>query len=107
MKKLTPYAMAAFLMLSVFPMQLSAMSGTDPVATTSTTPVESAEVRVLTARLTEIKEMDRSNMNTSEKKALRKEVRSIKKELKQQASGGVYISVGALLVVILLLVLLL
>lgn len=102
-----PYAMAALFMLSFMPLQLSAVTGTPPVSTTATIPVGSAEVEVLTARLTEIKEMDRSNMNMAEKKALRKEVRSIKKELKEQASGGVYISVGALLVVILLLILLL
>ena len=107
MKKLTTYAMAAFLMLSILPMQLSAMPGTTPVTTPTTTPVESAEVRVLTARLTEIKEMDLSNMKSSEKKALRKEVRSIKKELKEQASGGVYLSVGAILIIVLLLILLL
>jgi cytochrome c-type biogenesis protein CcmH/NrfG len=107
MKKLTSYAMAAFLMLSVIPMQLNAAPGITPVSTTATVPVGSAEVEVLTARLTEIKEMDRSNMSSAEKKALRKEVRSIKSELREQASGGVYLSVGALILIVLLLILLL
>lgn len=99
--------MAAFLMLSVMPMQLNATPGITPVSVPATVPVGSAEVEVLTARLTEIKEMDRSNMSSAEKKALRKEVRSIKSELREQAGGGVYLSVGALLIVVLLLILLL
>jgi len=107
MKKLTTYAMAAFLMLSIMPIQLSALPGTPPATTPTTIPVESAQVQVLTARLNEIKELDRSTMSSTEKKVLRKEVRSIKKELKEQASGGVYLSVGAILIIILLLVLLL
>ncbi len=100
------YAMAAFLLLSVVPLQVSAVTGVDPISTPATTPAESARAEVLTARLSEIKEMDRSSMNASEKKEMRKEVRSIKKELREQASG-VYLSVGALLLVVLLLILLL
>lgn len=57
-------------------------------------------------RLEEIKAMDKSNMTRSEKKALRKEVRSIKEELKT-AGGGVYLSIGAIIIIILLLILIL
>lgn len=99
--------MGIFLLLSMVPLQLSAVAKTDPVSIPATKPAESVGAEVLTARLSEIKEMDRSNMTMSEKKALRKEVRSIKKELKEQGSGGVYLSVGALLLVVLLLILLL
>jgi VIT1/CCC1 family predicted Fe2+/Mn2+ transporter len=43
--------------------------------------------------------MDKSSLNSSEKKELRKEVREIKSELK--ASGnGVYFSVGAIIIII-------
>ena len=78
----------------------------------STTPtenvekIESAEAKVMISRLEEIKAMDKSNMSSMEKKTLRKEVRSIKKSL-AQASGGVYLSVGAIIIIILLLILLL
>jgi hypothetical protein len=57
-------------------------------------------------RIEEIKTMDKSTMSRSERKALKEEVRQIRDEAKA-LSGGVYLSVGALLVVILLLILLL
>ena len=50
--------------------------------------------------------MDKSELSAPEKKELRKEVRSIKKELRD-ISGGVYLSVGAVIIIILLLILLL
>jgi hypothetical protein len=65
-----------------------------------------AEIQVLVDRLEVIKTMDRSNMERSERKELRSEVREIKEEIKRN-SGGVYLSIGALLLVIILLVLLL
>jgi hypothetical protein len=60
----------------------------------------------LLQRLEDIKGMDKSEMSRLEKKSLRKEVLGIKKEMKA-ISGGVYLSVGAIIIVILLLILLL
>ncbi|TVP53167.1 MAG: hypothetical protein EA341_01465 [Mongoliibacter sp.] len=65
-----------------------------------------AEVQVLVDRLEEIKTMDLTTMERSEKKELRSEVREINKEIKR-AGGGVYLSVGAIIIVIILLILLL
>jgi hypothetical protein len=56
------------------------------------------------SRLNEINEMDMSAMNNAEKRELRKEVRAIEK---QQNGGGIYISVGAAILIVLLLILLL
>ena len=61
------------------------------------------DVAVLEARLHEIKDMDRSNLSKDEKRALREEVRSIRTEL-INSNQGVYISFGALVIIILLLV---
>ena len=72
----------------------------------ATKTAESEEADALTARLDEIKAMDMSAMTSIEKKQLRKEVRAIKSDLRQ-IGGGVYISVGALILIILLLVILL
>ena len=68
-----------------------------------------AEAEVLIARLEEINEMDKSDLTRAEKRELRNEVRQIEKDLTLNSgnSGGVYLSVGALLIVILLLILLL
>ncbi|MEO8108654.1 MAG: hypothetical protein ABI594_01410 [Ginsengibacter sp.] len=57
-------------------------------------------------RLIEIRNMDKSNLTSSEKKALRKEVKEIKKEVRAN-SNGIYLSVGAIIIIILLLLLLL
>jgi hypothetical protein len=67
---------------------------------------ENTRAEVLTQRLEEIKNMDKSDMSRMEKKDLRNEVKDIKKEMKGM-SGGVYLSVGAIIIVILLLILLL
>jgi hypothetical protein len=77
--------------------------------TTSTTsvPIESTQANVLLNRLNEINTMDKSEMKSSEKKHLKKEVRTINKELKQMNGGGIYLSVGAIIIIILLLILIL
>jgi hypothetical protein len=61
-------------------------------------------------RLEEIKAMDLTEKTKSEKKELRAEVKMIKSDLKAEnlnSSGGVYISVGAAILIVLLLILLL
>lgn len=58
------------------------------------------------SRLNEIYEMDKSDMSFGEKRALRKEVRSIEKTT-SAGGGGIYISVGGLLLIIILLIILL
>ncbi|MBW6491259.1 MAG: hypothetical protein K0B15_08720 [Lentimicrobium sp.] len=70
----------------------------------------SVEAQTMVNRLEEIKAMDLSKMNSSEKKELRAEVKMIKSDLQAQqvnSSGGVYISVGAAILIVLLLILLL
>ncbi len=75
----------------------------------STARVENAASSNALDRLNEINEMDMSAMNSSEKNELRKEVRDIQKDLKSEKapSGGVYISVGGAILIVLLLILLL
>ena len=90
--------------MSFIPTQLRAE--TNAVSIEKSKNVESAEAKVLLNRLSEIKAMDKSNMTSSEKKQLRKEVRTLKTNL-AQLSGGVYLSVGAIIVIVLLLILLL
>lgn len=105
MKKFTFYLMVLILSLNVFPNKLHA-SEKNPNAT-STPPKEvSAEAKVMMDRLEEIKAMDKSSLKSSERKALRKEVRAINANLKT-LGNGVYLSVGAIIIIILLLILLL
>ncbi len=103
MKKLTVSIVSALLMLTFLstPLKATTIDNTTPVSTPTT--LSATETNTLTVRLQEIKGMDRSNMSSSEKRELRKETRSIKRQL----SGGVYVSVGAIIIIALLLILLL
>ena len=56
-------------------------------------------------RLEEINSLDKSKLSRAEKKELRKEVKEIQKTM--DIGGGVYISVGALILIIILLIILL
>ena len=64
------------------------------------------EVKMMLDRVNEIKEMDRSNLTRSEKKELRKELREIKKDLKKRRGSGLYISTGAIIIILLLIIIL-
>ena len=76
-----------------------------PVPAATTTSTTDSRIEEMTKRLEEIKAMDKSNMTHAEKKALRQEVRQMKKEARE--TRGVYISIGALIIIILLLILIL
>ena len=94
--------MAALMLLSIMPMSLNAVNA-EPAPAPVTT--ESVEARVM-ARITEIKAMDKSKMTTAEKKNLRKELKEMKHQMKA-TGGGVYLSVGAIIVILLILILIL
>jgi hypothetical protein len=99
-KKLIPVLLMLFVAIPGFSNETPAANNTTPSET-------AARVEVLTNRLKEIKALDTESMTRSEKRALRKEVRSIEKEVKKINEGGVYISVGGIIIILLLLILLL
>ena len=103
MKKLI-YSVFAVAMLSMLNVTDIKAAETNPAATPAEAPIPE-EIQVLINRVYEIKEMDRSTLTVGEKKELRKELRTIKSELK--AVQGIYLSIGAILIVILLLILIL
>jgi ABC-type transport system involved in cytochrome bd biosynthesis fused ATPase/permease subunit len=75
-------------------------------ANTTETPTNEARAQQLMNRLIEIRDMDKSNLTTSEKRALRKEVKEMKREVRKNQKG-IYLSVGAIIIIVLLLILLL
>lgn len=103
MKKFHACILTAALLVTSITLPATA-AGTEKIPYTPTAK-EAAIIEASTARLNEINAMDKSTLTSSEKKELRKEVRAIKKDIKD--SGGVYLSVGALLLVIILLIILL
>ncbi len=73
--------------------------------TSTTNDAAMSRSTIVLNRLNEIKAMDKSSLNSSEKKELRTELKSLKKEMRKSANG-VYLSVGAIIIIILLLILL-
>lgn len=106
MKKIALGLMTTCLSLTFYPLQSNAKAVVEPSSVVISKPAESAEAKALLIRLNEINDMDVSTLNSTEKKQLRKEVRSIKSEL-NQIGGGVYLSAGAIIIILLLLIILL
>lgn len=73
---------------------------------TELTAEQRAELNRITARVKEIRAMDKSELSREERKELRKELREMKKQA-NAIGGGVYLSVGAILIIILLLIIIL
>ncbi len=73
---------------------------------TEMTSQQKAEFDRIVDRVEEIKNMDKSNLSRADKKELRNELRTMKKHARAM-SGGVYLSVGAIIIIILLLILIL
>lgn len=96
---------AFFLLFSLSATAQTSSVNSDQVQQTSAS-TEEPRARQLMDRLENIKSMDKSTLSSSDRKSLRKEVKEIRKEMKA-ASGGVYLSVGAILLVILILILIL
>lgn len=105
MKKLLLY----ILTLSIFINDTNATKIND---STSTNPPiisvlvdKNKNIDEIVLRLKEIEQMDPNSLNKLEKENLRKEVVAINKEIKN-ARGGIYLSVGAIIIILLLIVLL-
>jgi hypothetical protein len=113
MRKLLLGLIAGFMLLMGSPTLLKADTEPTAISVPATTTVKSPEVAAMELRLNEIKAIDTKALSSAEKKELRKEVREIKSELKANSesasvnSGGVYVSVGAAILIVLLLILLL
>ncbi len=86
---------------------LLAISKLHPVSTVINN--DSLKLEQIKVRLAEIQGMDRSNLTIKEKKELKKELTTMKKEATAMEGNhnGVYLSIGAIIVIILLLILIL
>ncbi|MDP4285141.1 MAG: hypothetical protein Q8891_12005 [Bacteroidota bacterium] len=78
-------------------------AGTENPLNTTEVPKD-VRAQQIEVRLIQIRNMDKTNLTSTEKKELRKEVKGLRKEAR---SGGIYLSVGAIIIIILLLILLL
>ena len=104
MKKTLLVVLTLLLLMTFTSKPANATSATVSLPILTTNAVDSLKAQILTDRLEEIKAADKSSLSSYEKRQLRKETRSIKRELKE-IGGGVYISAGALILIVLLLIL--
>ena len=110
MKKNICSSLAALVLTLFISINASAVTpsvkGENPAKIAKKEKLESTdEGKAILARLEEIKAMDKSEMTAKEKRELRKEVRALKTQA-AELGGGVYISAGALIVILLLILLL-
>ena len=103
MKKITLCLMTISLSLILQPRQLKATGNPTSESVVIPEPLGEVSAGILLKRLNQIDEMDKSNLRPFEKKKLRQELRSIEHQLKASNNGGVYISIGAAIIIGLLL----
>ncbi|GHB46444.1 hypothetical protein [Mongoliitalea lutea] len=70
------------------------------------TAEETLRMEQIENRVAEIQGLDFSEMEKAEKKALKSELKSLEKEAKSMRGGGIYISTGAIIVILLLIIIL-
>jgi hypothetical protein len=85
--------------------ELKSATENSAVAAKTVNKLSAEELALLTKRVEEIRDMDKSDMTVTEKRELRKEMKGIKENVRK--SGEViYISGGTLLLIIVLIILL-
>lgn len=102
MKKFILCTLTSFLAFTFIPNEMKA---TNDLPKTQVPQHSAVANGSLVTRLDEINSMDKSTLSRNEKKELRKEVRTIDKQLRD--NGVIYISTGALIIIIILLIILL
>ncbi|OAQ39584.1 hypothetical protein A5893_08300 [Pedobacter psychrophilus] len=102
MKKLIYVALSFFLLIgSVNVASADTKKDNQPL-----TEQQQTQLLKLTNRVEEIRNMDRSNLTRTQKQELRTELRDMKKQANAISNGGIYLSVTALLVIIIILLIL-
>jgi len=102
MKKLTACAMAIALVFASAPLSLSSKNYAQTQPGPSSAAENKAEANSLLNRLYDINAMKKDHLSAAQKTALGKEVQSINKRL-HDIGGGFYISAGAVILILILL----
>lgn len=95
------------LSLTMHPIQSIGANSATPKSATLPTSASKVQVRAMEAKLYEINAIDKSNLTASEKRVLRKEVKAINSQMRIANNGGVYLSAGAIILIVILLIILL
>jgi len=109
MKKINLFTIMLMLAMFVTFSTASASERMNSENTTTNTNNENAlsadDIKTLNLRVEEIRDMDKSDLTLVEKRELRNELKTIKKDLRQ-SNGAIYIGTGTLLLIIILIILL-
>ncbi|CAN5338435.1 hypothetical protein BH09BAC2_BH09BAC2_08340 [soil metagenome] len=92
--------------LVIFCISLSFTTMASPLGTDVNATTENPVSRNPVERLYEIRDMNKENLSVSEKKELKKEVKELRKEIRS-SKNGLYLSIGAILIIVLILILIL
>ena len=103
MKKML-YALVLVFTLGISTNTVFAANKNEPK--TEMTAEQKVQFEKIVNRVEEIRKMHKSNLTRAERKALRTELRQMKDQARAM-SGGVYLSIGAIIIIILLLILIL
>ena len=102
------YALLTLCMLAfTFSSPMQAHAAPTEKVLTSDRKTATEELDAMKRRVEEIKAMDKRELRKTERKALKKELREMNKRARALGSGGVYLSVGAIIIIILVLILIL
>jgi hypothetical protein len=107
--KIRYYLPAAIMLLSLTATDVSARTfkntpATENVAVLTPQQVD-ARIQEMKLRVAEIRTMDKSSLTRAQRKDLRLELKNMNREARGMGRNGIYISVGALIIIILLLIL--
>ncbi len=95
---MNPKKLITILLFSMSTAIITPAFAADPVGP-KTENANDARAQEIYNRVVEIRNMDKSNLTSSEKKELRKELKSLKKEAKANNGKGIYLSIGAIIVI--------
>lgn len=100
MRRIAYFLSMVFLLSSLAPAAM-AKEGKEPEVLS---PEAELRLKEINNRVEEIKAMNFAEMGKSERKEIKKELREINKEAKA-IGGGIYLSVGAVIIILLILIL--
>jgi len=98
------FQIAPFIFFIAFAMPFQSNAADNVPVTDST--ADARIVSEIVSRVTEIQNMDKTNLSASEKKVLKNELKAMKHRA-EGLNSRVYLSVGAIIIIILLLILIL
>jgi CHASE3 domain sensor protein len=99
---------AAFLLTFSFGSSLKAHTANSPATKPELSEAEIAvRIEQMRRRVEQIRTIDKSTLTKEERQTLKNELKEMNKQARAWGSGGVYLSVGAIIIIILILILIL